>query len=133
LHPTSPNPMKPTRPDLLLTEADVAALTRSIELAQAESAATRQQIDDMIRERGWERAARFAAYCCQDRALRLKPWMSPPCWLRTDAAVKAALAAPAPDLGGRRAAGQLVERLLAAGLSRYEPDPEAALARKALN
>jgi hypothetical protein len=123
--------MKPRRPDLLLTEADVEALARAIDLAQQESRAQRQQIDDMIRERGWERAARFAAYCCQDRALRLKPWMTPPCWLRSDAAVKAAQAAPSPDLGGRRAAGQLVERLLAVGLSRYEPDPEAALAKAA--
>jgi hypothetical protein len=131
LEPTSPNPIKPPRPDLLLTETDIEALTRSIELAQAESAATRQQIDDMIREWGWERASKFAAYCCQDRALRLRPWMVPPCWLSIDAAVQAALATPPPDLGGCRAAGQLVERLLSAGLSRYEPDPEAALARKA--
>jgi hypothetical protein len=125
----NPTPMKPRRPDL--TEADIEALTRAIELAQAESAATRQQIDAMLRSRTWEEVARFAAYCCQDRALRLKPWMSPPCWLRTDADVKAALATPPPDLGGDRAAGQLVERLLAAGLSRYEPDPETALAKAA--
>jgi hypothetical protein len=30
---------------------------------------------------------------------------------------------------GRRAAGQLVRRLLAVGLSKYEPDIEAALAK----
>jgi hypothetical protein len=34
----------------------VAALTRAIELARQESPATQQQIDDMVRERGWERA-----------------------------------------------------------------------------
>jgi hypothetical protein len=52
-------------------------------------------------------------------------------WLRTDSDVAAALATPPPDLSGDRTAGQLVERLLAAGLSRYEPDPEVALAKAA--
>ena len=129
----SPTTMKPRRPDPTLSAVDREALARAVELARAESAATREQIDAMLRSRAWEEVARFAAYCCQDRALRLKPWMSPPCWLRTDADVMAALATPPPDLGGDRAAGQLVERLLAAGLSRYEPDPETALARKAAN
>jgi hypothetical protein len=71
--------MKPPRPDSALAKADVAALTRAIELARQESPATQQQIDDMVRERGWERAARFAAYCCRDARLPLKPWMTPPC------------------------------------------------------
>jgi hypothetical protein len=70
----------------------------------------------------------FAAYSCQDDHLQLEPWQVPPCWLRDDRAVQAALSMP-HDLSGRREAGELVQRLLAAGLSRYEPNPLEALAR----
>ncbi len=53
----------------------------------------------------------------------------PPCWLRDDRYVQAALSMP-HDLSGRREAGEIVQRLLAAGLSRYEFDPLGALARR---
>jgi hypothetical protein len=133
--------MKPMRrrrrpDDPLLSEVDIAALERAIELAQAESAATRQQIDAMLRERAWEEVARFAAYCCQDRALALKPWQMPPCWVRCDP--NEILQKPysderGHDYRGEQQAARLLKKLLAAGLSKFEPDPIGGLARKAAN
>jgi hypothetical protein len=117
-----------------LSDVDREALTRALDIAQQESPAQRDQIDTMLRERGWDRASKFAAYCCQDARLRLRPWQTPPCWIRGDPnELLAAARAVGADLGGRQRAALLVKRLLAAGLSRFEPDPETALARKGPN
>jgi hypothetical protein len=69
--------------------------------------------------------ALFAAYGAQGDALHLKSWQPPPCWVEIgDGEI-------APVLGRRAAAEELLRRMLAAGLSRYEPDPIGALARVA--
>jgi hypothetical protein len=73
----------------------------------------------------WEVVGRFAAYAAQDNALRLKPWEMPPCWIRD---LAASLEVPPGDPRGERRAAELLKRLLDAGLSRYEPNPIAALA-----
>jgi hypothetical protein len=109
-----------------LSPVDREALTRALKMARAESDLERERFDREVAERGWQHAAETAAYHCQDAALKLRPWQTPPCWLCTDDDVAAALAMP-HDQSGYRAAGELVQRLLAAGLSRYEPDPIAAL------
>ena len=77
----------------------------------------------MFEDRPWQP---WRDYSCQVGALRLKPWESPPCHVYYTA----------PDnrdgmkQGLRDArAGDLADRLMAAGLSIYEPDPAAALAR----
>ena len=71
------------------------------------------ELADLIRQRGWQWAAMVAAYDCQCRALRAKPWEEPPCGAQpTD----------------RNQAGRLLRRMLARGVSRYHPDPLAAIA-----
>jgi hypothetical protein len=112
-----------------LSPVDRTAMERAIEMLRRRGGQDAQQIEDKLARDPWERVGEFAAYACQDSALHLKPWQWPPCWLRTDDAVERALAAPALDPKGLRVAGDLVRRLLAAGLSRYEPDPIAALER----
>jgi hypothetical protein len=104
-----------------VTKTDRAALRRAIALVEAESDGRRQQIARMLKEDGFERAGCFAAYHRQTDALRLKPWEWPPCW--TDEQ-------PTDDRNGHGLikAWQLRQRLLAAGLSVYEPDPIGALA-----
>jgi hypothetical protein len=111
-----------------LTKADREALQRAIDMARAKSPQEREHIDRVLAQDGWQEAAETATYHLQDRALKLKPWQTPPCWLRSDAAVQVALLTPLPDLKGRRFAAELVQQLIAAGLSRYEPDPLRALA-----
>jgi hypothetical protein len=107
---------------MALKQVDREALTRAIALARAESPARARQIDAMLAERRlWLRVAAFAAYGCQCDALHLKPWQSAPCHLTDVKPIDD------PQRHGLFAAWDLRRRLLAAGLSAYEPDPIAAL------
>jgi hypothetical protein len=107
-----------------MKRVDLNALKRAIVLAKNENPGRAAQIDAMMHGwEGWQRAAEFAAYCCQCRTLRLKPWQSPPCSSGPHNNVDDFPGA------GRAAAAQLLKRLLDAGLSRWEPDPIAALER----
>jgi len=107
-----------------INSVDREALTRALEMARAESAQERERFDREITERGWQWAAETAAYHCQDSALKLRPWQPPPCWIRD---LEAELAAGDDGIGGRYAAARLTQRLLRAGLSKFEPTPIAAL------
>jgi hypothetical protein len=103
---------------------DRDAMRRAIAEARKESPGRQRQIDGMLAERPWEEVGRFAAQCCQSRNLGLKPWQPRPV---------SAEVYPCVDrfpTDGRRAAHELLQRLLAAGVSRYEPSPLDAL-RKA--
>jgi hypothetical protein len=111
-----------------MKRVDREAMKRAIEQMRRKGGEDARQIEQKLRHEPWEDVGRFAAYSCQDKHLQLEPWMVPPCWLRDDDDVQGALAMPY-DYSGRRQAGELVRRLLAAGLSRYEPDPINALAR----
>ena len=82
-----------------------------------------RQIADKLASEPWEDVGEFASYSAQCRALRLRPWQFPPCWIDD---IPAALNDPEPHRG-LRTAGELLQRMLAAGLSRYEPDPLKAL------
>jgi hypothetical protein len=108
-----------------LSAVDIDAMTRAIAIIRAESFASREQIDDKLASEPWEEVGHFAAYAAQDRALRLRPWEMPPCWIRDPGG---SLAQPHDDHRGERRAAELLKKLLAGGLSRYEPDPIVALA-----
>jgi hypothetical protein len=73
-----------------------------------------RQLDAKLAGETWLEVAAFAAHACQCRALHLKPWETPPC----------SVADMDDDAG---APGRLLHRMLAVGLSKYEPDPLAAL------
>jgi hypothetical protein len=99
-----------------MTKIDRAALARCIELALAGDDARARQMREKLQSDPWEEVALFAAYGCQMRSLRLRPWEVPPCEVRE----------------GESGPGQaLLQQLLRAGLSKYEPDPLEALAKKA--
>ena len=74
------------------------------------------QIDEMLKDEPWERVARFAARCCQSRMLNLPPWDLPPCSVSED-----------DDSESDAEAVKLLRKMLAAGVSRYAPDPMAAI------
>ena len=97
-----------------MTRNDRAALKLALEQARAEPG-REEQIGRMLREDGWEEAATFASYHCQIDALRLKPWEQPPCHVDED------------DPGEDKEAQQLLREMLALGVSRYHPDPMAAI------
>ena len=71
-----------------------------------------------IKPESWEESARFASYVCQTRALNLAPWENAPMSPGIDPISK--------DDGSIK----LRDKMLAAGVSIYHPDPLSAL-RKA--
>jgi hypothetical protein len=113
--------MKPT--DKILTAADEDALTRALAVTRAEDPGRRRQIDSMLADESWQSVAVFAATCAQSRSLNLMPWQLPPF-----RASLADLDQPPGDASGRRESAELLQRLLRANLSSFEPDPLAALA-----
>jgi hypothetical protein len=105
---------------------DREALTRALKMARAESTSERDRFTRMEREQGWLHAAQTASYHCQIAALRPRPWQPVPSEERVQVGDEDG---EFGAVSGRRAAGELLRRLLEARLSRYEPDPVNALAQ----
>ena len=72
-----------------------------------------QEFLGFVRERGWAEASMIASYDAQMRAIRLPPWERPPC-----------VASPR----GKHRAARLLRRMARRGISRWHPNPLAALA-----
>ena len=101
-----------------LSAVDRDALERAIKIALAsDEPGFAEQIERKLKKDDWmEQQGTSASYGCQRRALQLRPWQSPPSY---------ADAHPGQD--GHDQARELLNRLLDAGLSRWEPDPIGAL------
>jgi hypothetical protein len=106
-----------------LGDVDREALKRCIKMARTYPGRS-EQINWKLGEGGcsWEDTAKFCAYLCQSRNLRLEIQEFPPCWLLDVDDVEG------PIFKRKVEGARLLRRLLAAGLSQYEPDPIAALA-----
>jgi hypothetical protein len=110
----------------MLDKTDREALALALEAYRRRSLRYRLQIAQKLTDESWEEVAAFCSYSEQCTNLGLRPWMEPPVWMYD---IEAALALPATaDDRGRREAAELLQRMLAAGISRYHPDPRAALA-----
>jgi hypothetical protein len=94
---------------------------RSLRNSRVDFTAKRPKIDGLRKKRlgDWGHVARFAAYVCQSRSLKLAPWDLPPSAVSENDGSTVDAAAVA-----------LLRRMLKAGVSRYHPDPLAALARR---
>lgn len=101
----------------MINENDRAALTLALARCRAEDVNRGAQVDAKLEDESSQDVAEFAAYCCQIRALHLKPWQEPPCVADEDG--------PAER---DKAAQKLLREMLALGVSRYDPDPVAAIA-----
>lgn len=109
-----------------LHPTDREALERALEI-MLKDPAERARFEKKLKCEPRLEVCKLAASYCQDKALHLKLWQSAPCLVGD---WKGALAAGNDGIGGDYAAARLVQRLLAAGLSVYEPDPISALALK---
>ncbi|HVI68043.1 MAG TPA: hypothetical protein VM910_36500 [Bradyrhizobium sp.] len=108
---------------------DRDALERCIAtMRNSKEPSDRMQIERALAEDGWQEAADSAAYHCQMNALRLRPWQSPPCWINTRD-ITSIIARGDDSIAGDYAAAKLLQKMLQASLSRFEPDPVAALKR----
>jgi hypothetical protein len=99
------------------------ALRRALRLGRSRDEKRRAHLDAIAKEQGWLSAAQQAAYGLQFHNLHLRPWQPPPMFAVIDDDDGLG------PVGGRKAAAELLRRLLAAGLSRFEPDPLSALER----
>jgi hypothetical protein len=96
---------------------DLEALKLAMEQCRVSSRARGRQLDAMLEDRPWEEVAQFAAYDRQIANLRLKPWQEPPCHVED----------PNEPRRGEEHAAKLLRKMLKAGLSRWHPNPPAAL------
>jgi hypothetical protein len=90
-------------------EHDIEALRMCMEIASREPDRA-EQLESMLEDRPWLEVAQFACYCVQGDVLRLKLWESPPC-----------------ASSGDEAAQKLLQKMLKAGVSQFDPDPLRAL------
>jgi hypothetical protein len=104
-------------------DVDRDALERCMKIAQRDPLRT-EHLASKLEDEGWRAVAEFAAYGCQIESLSLKPWQSPPCHIDEDAD-EPDNAEREPDTIGRK----LLRQMLRAGVSRFDPDPLAALRR----
>jgi hypothetical protein len=105
-----------------LSAIDRDALERAFAAARSESVGEREHLDRILAQSGWRPAAESAAYHLQCSSLKLRPWQSPPCEGFDDTIDG--------SYGHTRAEVTLRRRMLAAGLSIFEPDPVSALQSK---
>ena len=96
-----------------MRKIDRDALRRAFKMAE------RRPPPEADVEKWWDEAM-GAVYHCQMETLRLRPWQTPPCWVGDERP-------HVDDHRGEVAAWELRRRLLAAGLSEFEPDPVRAL------
>jgi hypothetical protein len=113
----------------MIGDIDRQAFELAIAAARNENQGRRDQIDDMLCTRPFEEVGCFASYHCQMNALGLPPWVYPPALIDITAIGKI-LAAGDNDMHGRFVAAKLVQRLLDRGLSKFDPDPMAALSKR---
>lgn len=107
----------------MTTDADKAALELALSrILGSPEHAHHDQIKAKLASEPWADVARFAASSEQIDTLNLKPWQAPPSHIDDPEAV-IALGTSHPDYK----AAKLLQRMLARGVSRFAPDPLAAI------
>jgi hypothetical protein len=109
---------------------DVDAWERCTEIVRRRSPADAERINRTLAKEGLAKAGHDAAYRCQYDALKLRPWdMTPSCInpCEIDAMIARGPNDPTPHSDYNAAV--LLRKMLAAGISRWEPDPMVALAQ----
>ena len=80
-------------------------------------------IDRYLAEKPWLEAAIDASHICQETKLNLRPWQCwPPCAVDVDDNDK-----PGLEHRGIRNSAALLRKMLSLGISRWHPDPIAAI------
>jgi hypothetical protein len=109
---------KRTKPQL--NERDRVAMMRSIEAVRRMSVSDREDIDERLKSEPFEDVGHAAAYAAQCASMQLRPWQSPPVWVRD---IAACLALAPDDCHGLHHAADLLVKMFAADLSQFVPDP----------
>jgi hypothetical protein len=108
-------------------EVDFEAFERAIALTLAEDDQGRvKQVESMLATRNRLEVAQFCAYHRQADSLRIKPWESTPCWINPDE-IDAIIRRGRDNR--EYGAAKLLKRMLAMGLSPYDPTPLESIER----
>jgi hypothetical protein len=97
-------------------------LRRALVAARALDVQTAQAVETNLKTSTWQRAAEYAAYHCQMRVLKLRPWQTPPMISHDEIDPEGRYGGTEQEVGLRR-------KMLALGVSIFEPDPLAAIER----
>ena len=112
-------------------EVDFEALERAIALTLAADDQGRvEQVQSMLEERTRLSVGQFCSYHRQADALHIKPWESTPCWVDPDQID--AILQRGPD-SREFGAAKLLKKMLAVGLSPYDPEPLESIERAKQN
>jgi hypothetical protein len=97
------------------SEVDMDAFRRALAMAlNSREPGRARMFERMLKNESWLACAKAAAHFCQTRTMQLPPFMS----------------APVNGPGNGAESDALLKRMLAAGISQFEPDPAAALSAK---
>ena len=107
---------------IALTESDIEALQRALDIVRAESMEDAARLVSLEERKGWFEAASTAVYRCQLRSLRLKPWHAPPMSCGDTVFENGGYGNTAKEV-------RLRLKMKALGISIYEPDPIGAIAK----
>jgi hypothetical protein len=105
-----------------MTRKDKDALRRALVVARTLDAQTARAVAASLKTSTWQEAAEYAAYHCQMRALKLRPWQTPPMLSHDEVDPEGRYGGTEQEVGLRR-------RMRALDLSLYEPGPLEAIAR----
>jgi hypothetical protein len=110
-----------------MTDSDKAALDLAMVRASELEPGRGEQLDSKLAEEGWEATAKFAAAYCQSRTLNLQPWEISPAQIddpydRIDLFLRDPF-----GYAGYFVAARLLRRMLQLGVSKWRPDPVAAI------
>jgi hypothetical protein len=100
---------------------DFEALKLALEMLKQSEPELIPTLDEMVRDRGEQEVGAYAASVLQVKNLRLRPWECPPC-------ETVDVSNPKNTYGYRPNEVALLKRMLEANISRWHPDPTAALA-----
>jgi hypothetical protein len=109
-----------------ISETDHAAMKLAIEQALAEGGTVRQQVRDKLRDEPWLKVGEFCSYHRQCDTLELALWETAPCEI--DDPDNPEIPPVGADMSRVAEAADLLRTMLAFGVSRWHPDPVAAVA-----
>ena len=105
-------------------DADLEALDRALDMVLTGKDRDRaEQVQDIAGD-DWFGAASLAAYDLQCKHLQLRSWEDPPLFVNADE-IDAILSQPGHS---QLAAAKLLKRMLAAGVSKFDPTPLDSIA-----
>jgi hypothetical protein len=104
-----------------MEQHDREAMRRAVETLLQTEPEWRDQIAAMLQSQPWEEVGLFAATCCQIKVLALKPHECAPAETHD-------VAEPSDVYSYRASEVRLLRQMLSLGVSRFDPDPIAAIA-----